>query len=148
MKLSQLILRAAAVWSLCISGAALAADRAPEMIPYGTAYKGNGVEIEMAEFAEKNKNGLNDVLLKIVGQAAFKEGIDGKVIRYTAVHGGTGIDYQVNGNNRMIVRNPYGNSWALVEVYLDGKTIYVRADASASKQVRPLHLLAESLGDK
>ena len=65
------------------------ADMKSEVNPYGKFLAGDGVEVEMAEFAEKNSDGLYDVLLKMTGANAYKEGIDGKTVKCQAVHGGT-----------------------------------------------------------
>ncbi|WP_374348877.1 hypothetical protein [Chitinimonas sp.] len=117
------------------------ADMNPQVNPYGKFYEGDGVEIEMAQFASKNADGLYDVLLKISGQQAFNAGIDGKTYRYQAVPGGNGVDYQRDGKTRMILRQPYGDWWTLAEVFLDGKTISISEKKDKSKEVRPLHLL-------
>ena len=132
-----------AVLLISVAGTALAED--PTIVnPYGTFLEGDGVEVEMAQFKVKNKEGLYDVLLKISGANAFNAGIDGKTFKYHAVHGGTGIDYQRNGKNIMSVRQPYGNSWSTIEAYLDGKTISLTEDKRRSKEVLPLHLLTAS----
>lgn len=127
-----------------VASSVTAADTAPVVNPYGKFLVGDGVEVEMAQFATKNKDGLNDVLLKISGANAFNDGIDGKTFKYQAVHGGTGVDYQHEGKTRMIVRQPYGDSWYLIQVFLDGKTISLHEDKARSKEVRPLHLLTAS----
>lgn len=111
--------------------------------PYGQFLYGDGVEVELAQLSRKNQDGLYDVLLKISGRQAYNAGIDGKVILYQAVHGGTGIDYKTKGKTRLIVRNPYGDSWGLMEVFLNGKTILVYENSNKSKEVRPLHLYTE-----
>lgn len=109
--------------------------------PYGKFFEGEEVEVEMAQFAEKNANGLYDVLLKMTGAAAFKEGIDGKTIRYQAVPGGTGVNYQINGKTRMMTRRANEDTWSTTQVFLDGKTITVSELKAQSKEVQPLHLL-------
>jgi len=111
--------------------------------PYGQFLYGDGVEVEVAHLASKNQDGLNDVLLKITGRQAFNAGIDGKVMLYQAVPGGTGIDYKNKGKTRLLVRNPYGDSWGLMEIFLNGKTILVYENNNKSKEVRPLHLYTE-----
>jgi len=120
------------------------ADDPPIVNPYGKFLEGDGVEVEMAQFATKNKAGLNDVLLKITGANAFNAGIDGKTLKYQAVHGGTGVDYQFEGKTRMISRPRYGDSWPVFQVFLDGKTITLNEDKGRSKEIRPLHLLTAS----
>jgi len=112
--------------------------------PYGQFFSGEGVEIEMAIFNEKNENGLQDVLLLFTGREAYTAGIDNKVIKYKAVPGGTGCDYlyEKDGKTltRMISRSSYG-SWTYFEVFLNNKTIKVSPDELRAKEVRPLHLL-------
>jgi len=109
--------------------------------PYGEFFIGDGVEVEMAEFVAKNEDGLKDVLLKMTGANAYNAGIDGKTIKYQAVPGGTGVDYQFEGKTRMLTR---GDTWGVTEVYLDGKTISLQEDPERSKEVLPLHLLTAS----
>ena len=120
------------------------ADMKSEVNPYGKFLAGDGVEVEMAEFAEKNSDGLYDVLLKMTGANAYKEGIDGKTVKCQAVHGGTGVDYKCGGTTRMILRNPYGDWWSIAQVFLDDKAIDVSVDKDKSKEVLPLHLLTAS----
>jgi hypothetical protein len=127
-----------------VTVAVVMASTKEEVNPYGRFFVGEGVEVEMAEFTEKNKEGLRDVLLKVTGTNAFNAGIDGKTLRYQAVHGGTGIDYKRDGETRMLTRNPYGNWYSVMEVLVDGKTITVQEDVTHSKAVRPLNLLTAS----
>ena len=136
--LSRLFLLAA-----LFSAPAAFAETTAVVNPYGTFLQGDDVEVEMAQMVAKNKDGLNDVILKITGASAFDAGIDGKTIKYQATHGGTGIDYKANGKVRMSVRNPYGNSWSMTQVFLNGKTISLHANQAQSKNVQPLHLLTE-----
>lgn len=130
------------VFGMSLTG--LVFSETPIVNPYGQFFEGDGVEIEMAQFAKRNADGLYDVLLRITGKRAFNAGIDGKTLKYVAVHGGTGIDYKLDGKNRMIVRNLYGNSWRVMEVFLDGDTVPVAENKQKSKEVRPLHLLTAS----
>jgi len=141
MKKLKMFLTALAM--IAVSNTVLA-DGPPIVNPYGKFLEGDGVEVEMAQFATKNKDGLNDVLLKITGANAFNAGIDGTTLKYQAVHGGTGIDYQFEGKTRMIVRQPYGDSWSVIQVFLDGKTITLNEDKVRSKEIRPLHLFLAS----
>ncbi|MDD3183336.1 MAG: hypothetical protein PHD48_11120 [Alphaproteobacteria bacterium] len=124
------------------------ASTAPVMNPYGKFLSGNGLDVEMAQFAKKNKEGLYDVLLKMTGSEAFNAGIDGKTIKYEAVHGGTGIDYKLDGKTRMIVRNPFGDSWSIIQVFFGDKEISLGEDSARSKEVMPLHLLTAFKEDK
>ena len=125
-----------------------AAQERPVVNPYGKFLKGDGVEVEMAHFAEKNENGLYDVILKTTGHQAFNEGIDGKALRYKATHGGNGINYLHDGKVVMTLRQPYGDSWSRIQVYLNKKYITLNEDDVKSKDVRPLHLLTELQADK
>ena len=110
--------------------------------PYGKYLEGEDVEIEMAQMAAKNADGLYDVLLKMRGAAAFNAGIDGKTIKYRAVPGGSGVDYQFNGKTRMTMRQNNGASY--FQVFLDGRGIAVSEIRIRSQEVRPLHLLTAS----
>ena len=116
------------------------------MNPYGKLFTGDGVTVEMAMFADKNSDGLNDVLLKMTGADVFNAGLDGKVIRYVARPGGTGVDFvtQVDGQDyvRMLSRQSWG-SWTFFEVYLGGKPAHVELDEKRSAEVKPAALLAE-----
>jgi len=112
--------------------------------PYGQYFSGDGIEIEMATFTEKNESGLHDVLLKITGAPAEQAGIDQQVIRYVASPAGTGFDLQFEKDGswrtRMLSRNSWG-VWTFFEVFLNGKTLRVQADETKAKEIRPLHLL-------
>jgi hypothetical protein len=132
------------LFAACVTIPGLAAAQAPVVNPYGQFLEGDGVEIEMAYFAAKNKDGLYDVLINMRGRKAFNAGIEGKTLKYTAVHGGSGINYQRNGKNIMSVRDSGGYSSGAMEVYLDGETIAVSENRGSSKQVMPLHLLTAS----
>lgn len=120
----------------------LSAAEKAEINPYGQMLIGDGVSVEIATFAEKNKDGLYDVLMKITGGPAFEAGIDGKVIKYTAEPAGTGYNLKFGDRNRISVRSPWG-AWTQVELYLNGKTHYLAKDSVQSSNVRPLHLLTE-----
>ena len=135
-----------ATFAACMAFALPAMSHAetPVVNPYGKFLEGEEVEVEMAQFAAKNADGLYDVLLKMTGAAAFKAGIDGKTLKYQAVHGGSGVDYQAKGKTRMIVRQAYGDSWSVMQVFLDGKTITLSEIKARSKEVQPLHLLTAS----
>lgn len=112
----------------------------PIVNPYGKYLEGDGLKIEIATYLEKNKDGLNDMLVKVTGAAAYEAGIDGKTLRYTAVPAGTGYNLQRNDRNLMSVRSSYGR-WQQIEVYLAGRTYHVAANDSAAGMVMPLHLL-------
>ncbi|MBL7544793.1 MAG: hypothetical protein JNL11_13330 [Bdellovibrionaceae bacterium] len=118
--------------------------------PYGKYFKGEGLEVEMAVFTEKNSHNLHDAIIKISGELAVAEGIDGKCLKYKAVPAGTGVDfkYQVKKDHRsrMGTRQSWGN-WSFFEVYLQGKTIKVSFDETKSKEVKPLDLWAQSQKD-
>ncbi len=118
-----------------------------ELNPYGLYFAGENLDIEMATFVEKNEHGLNDVLIKITGHAAFDAGIDQHVYRYTAVPAGTGVDFKYTQDGeeytRMMTRQTWG-SWSFFELYLGNKTFKVYKDEKKSKDVRPLHLQTEA----
>ncbi len=108
---------------------------------------------EVAEFNEKNSHGLNDVLIKLSGSAAYQAGIDGKVVRYFTVPAGRGqtFDYWSAGREktRMTSESPWGQ-WTLAQLYLNGKCVNVRLDNARSQEARPQHLLTayrKNLGD-
>ena len=119
------------------------ADKKAEVNPYGQAFAGSGVTVEMALFTAENPEHLHDVLLKITGGPAYQEGIDGKIMKYAAVHGGTGVDFQYGDgtHTRMLSREAWG-SWTFFEVYLDGKTFKVYPDENLAKKIKPLKFLA------
>lgn len=83
-----------------------------EVSPYGKFFEADGLEVEMAVFQTKNPHNLYDVILKLRGQAAIEEGIDGKAIKYTSEPAGTGVNmiYFVGGETkvRMMTRSPWG----------------------------------------
>ncbi len=126
------------------AGPSETAASALEVNPYGKLYEGDGITIEMAMLAQKNAAGVNDVIMRISGAEAFNDGINGKVIQYTARPagaGGTGMDIvtQMNGADyvRMTLRN---SSW---EVYLNSKSLRVSIDEEKSKHVDTKKLVAE-----
>lgn len=126
-----------AIWPLSVH--AQSQDK-PIVNPYGKYLEGDGLKIEIATYLEKNKDGLNDMLVKVIGAAAYEAGIDSKTLRYTAVPAGTGYNLQRNGRNLLSVRSPYGR-WQQIEVYLAGRTYHVVANDGLAENVRPLHLL-------
>lgn len=129
------------------SNAVLAADQVV-MNPYGTLLSSSTLEVELAQFAQKNKDGLYDVLMKIRGSSAFIEGIDGKTIKYQAVPAAGGVDYVSNGVVRMTLRQPMGDTWSVMEVMLAGKRVPVRLQSGMSQDIQPLHMLTEFESNK
>jgi hypothetical protein len=119
-----------------------AQDEKPIVNPYGQYLAGDGLKIEIATFLDKNQHGLNDMLVKITGAAAYEAGIDGKTLRYTAEPAGTGYNLQRGGRNLMSVRSPYGR-WQQIEVYLAGRTYQVTPREEMAERVMPLHLLTD-----
>jgi hypothetical protein len=119
------------------------ADTPPIVNPYGRFYEGDGVEVEVAQFVAKNQHGLQDVLLKITGAHAFNDSIDGKTLKYQAIPGGNGINYQAAGKNRMMLRKGNDDALSVIHVFVDEKVISVSEDKARSKSVMPLHLLTE-----
>ena len=111
--------------------------------PYGKLLVGDGVEIELAQLAQKNKDGGYDVLMKMTGSRAFEGGIDGKTFRYSAVPAGLGFDHRRADRNWLTLRQLSGGSWSIMETYLGGKTIKLREDPERSKAVKPAQLLQE-----
>lgn len=109
--------------------------------PYGKFFadRDDDLQIEMALIEGKNANGLQDVLLKITGAAAYTEGIDGKVLRYTAVAAGTGTNFEFTENGKTFTRMTTREG--SFEVFVADKTFKVFADGTKAKEVRPLHLL-------
>ena len=125
------------------------AGAAPALNPYGKYFEGDGLIVEMAMLAEANADGLHDVLLRFRGADAFTAGLDGKVIRYAARHGGaSGVDFvtQVGGQDyvRMLSRQAWG-VWTFFEVSLGNKELKVRLDEERSKTV-DVKALAADLG--
>lgn len=115
----------------------------PALNPYGKLLVGDGVEVELAQLAQKNKDGGYDLLMKMTGSRAFEAGIDGKTFRYTAVPAGLGYDHRRADRNWLTLRQLSGGSWSIMETYLNGKTIKLREDAERSKTVKPAQLLQE-----
>lgn len=117
--------------------------------PYGRYFTSSpvGLDIELAYFQEKNEEGLHDILLKIVGAEAFNEGIDGKVVRYSASVASSGVNYSYTVNdrekNRLTTRDSqwYGNSFQL---YVAGKTFQLVPQIRMNGVVKPRHLYTES----
>ena len=122
------------------------AHAADEVNPYGVVFVGDELTVEMATYVATNKDGLHDVLLRIKGAAASDAGIDGKVLRYAAAHGGNGIDFQFQKDgethNRMASRSPWGE-WSEFEVYFGTKTFHVAKDKKSTKELKTKDLLAE-----
>ncbi len=115
---------------------------ATEVNPFGKLYEGEGVTVEMAMLAQKNDDGLNDVLLRISGAEAFNEGINGKVIKYVARPASRdGVDFvtQVNGADyvRMLSRD------RSFEVYLGHKSYPVWLNETKSKDVDTKKIVAD-----
>jgi hypothetical protein len=110
-----------------------------DVSPYGTVLTGDGLTVEMAPLTQVNKDGLHDVLMRIKGAPAVEAGIDGKVLLYTAAHGGTGIDFQFERDgemhNRMSSRNPWGD-WTTVEVYFGSNTYHVENREALSRDLK------------
>jgi hypothetical protein len=93
------------------------------------------LRVEMALIEPKNADGLNDVLLRIVGRAAEEDGIDGKVVRYGAEVGGTGVNYKIGDRVRLLSRPVnYGQlmNW---EAYVANKEFKLLPDEAASKSL-------------
>lgn len=113
--------------------------------PYGKLFVGEGAEIELATFEERNASGLRDVLVRMKGADAHTDGVDGKVIRLVAVHGGNGVDYKYTSDkNEIFVRMSMRKSWGdneSYEVYFGSKTVKLWRDERRAKDVKPADLL-------
>lgn len=113
--------------------------------PYGKVYEGIDVVLEMAELTEKNEFGLQNVVMKVKGPAAFEAGIDGKSIKYvtkSGFGGGTDFVYKVGDSEpvRMILRN--SSEGELARVFLkDNKAIDLKLNRQKSKKLCPSSLL-------
>lgn len=114
----------------------------PVVNPYGQYLAGDGLKLEIATYLEKNQHGLNDMLVRVTGAAAYEAGIDGKTLRYSAEPAGTGYNLKREGRNLLSVRSSYGR-WQQVEVYLAGRTYQVTAREDMAERVMPLHLLTD-----
>jgi hypothetical protein len=101
-------------------------------------------QVEIALLEEKNSHGLRDALIQIFGQAAASAGIEGKVIRYSAVPSGTGVDFRYfsSGEERTLLstREPWGG-WSLMQLHLNGASIPISLHPRGTSEARPLHLL-------
>lgn len=135
-------LAAAALAVITAMSPAFAQTDKPIVNPYGQFLAGDGLKIEIATYLEKNQNGMNDMLVKITGAAAYEAGIDGKTLRYSAEPAGTGYNLKRDGRNLMSVRSPYGR-WQQIEVYLAGRTYQVTPREEMAERVMPLHLLTD-----
>lgn len=135
------------LFALVVAWPAARAAEELKVNPYGKFFTGSGVEIEFAQLTAESKNGLKDVLLRIKGAEAFDAGIDGQVIRYTAVNGGNGVDYQYkneDGDTRTrFISRKSGYGGDTYEVFFGNKTIRVTNDEKKAKEVKPAEMLAE-----
>src|SRR5258706_5189970 len=115
------------------------------MNPHGKFYKGNnGIQAEIGYFSQKNKDGLQDILIKVTGKAAHDEGIDGQVLKCNAARGSNdGIDYQYEQDGNTYTRLSTRKSWGTesLELFVSEETAVLRYDEIASHEVQPLHLL-------
>lgn len=135
-------LAAAALAVITAMSPAYAQTEKPIVNPYGQFLAGDGLKLEIATYLEKNQHGMNDMLVKITGAAAYEAGIDGKTLRYSAEPAGTGYNLKRDGRNLMSVRSPYGR-WQQIEVYLAGRTYQVTPREEMAERVMPLHLLTD-----
>lgn len=134
------------VAALLLSLTAFAAMAGDILNPYGKFLYGDSLEVEMATFNEKNEHGLNDVLIRVRGAAAYDAGIDGMTYRYKTIPAGTGFNIQKpDGSNLMIVRSRGGwfGSWNQAQMFLNGKTFDLWMNESAANDVNVLHLLGQ-----
>lgn len=98
----------------------------------------------MAEVTAKNEEGANDVFMRITGSDAFKDGLNGKVLKYSVRPvgaGGSGLDIFTMMNGQPFVRMTLRQgSW---EVYVNSKDLHVSIDSDKSKAVDTKKLAAE-----
>ncbi|MGI9302625.1 MAG: hypothetical protein ACR2RB_07960 [Gammaproteobacteria bacterium] len=92
--------------------------------------------------SEKNEDRLKDILVKVTGQAAYEAGIDNKVIRYRASHGGNGVDYRYKKEDKWLTRLTTRKNWGWqqFEIYFGRDSYTLRVDNLQSRDVRPVHL--------
>lgn len=116
-----------ALFTLVLSGFLTAAVSAEANVnPYGALLIGDGIKVEMAKLSDKNEHGLNDVVVRLSGEAAYDAGYDGKYFLLKAVPAGTGFDLRLpNGDNMMGNRQRGGwfGSWTSLDIYLGTKSI-------------------------
>lgn len=114
--------------------------------PYGKFFGGEGLEIEMATFEEKNADGLRDVLVRMKGADPYSDKIDGKVLRLVAVPGGSGIDYKyTNDKNEVRVRMTMRKRWGdneFYEAHFGQKSVRVSRHERRAREVKPAELLS------
>lgn len=139
---------------LCTLLLTLPALAGPDQVSkYGKVLKSaqGGLTVEMATYKQKNKHGLNDVLVRITGQPADLAGIDGQIARLEAVPGGTGFDlkYKKAGKsyNRISSRTRWG-SWEMLEMYIGNQTYKLYVDDKASASLDALSLEKVFTGKK
>jgi hypothetical protein len=130
---------------------ALAPGEDKTVNPYGKFFEGEGIEIEMVSFEEKNADGLNDVLVRMKGADAHTAKIDGKVIRLVAVPSSRqGADYKYTNEkgdilNRIGSRKNWGDELSY-EVYFGNKSISLSSSARKAKDMKPVDMLTEYKG--
>ncbi len=128
----------------CVTTPAGPTGNPNEVSPFGKFFQGDDLTVEMGELVAKNDKGASDVFMRITGTDALRDGINGKVIKYSARRagvGGTGLDIFTMMNGQPYVRMTLRNgSW---EVYLNSKDLHVSVDAEKSKAVDTKKLSAE-----
>lgn len=120
--------------------------QAPEMLsPYAKVFVGPDILVEMTTLNAKNSEGMNDVLLRMRGPAAFDAGLDGQVTRYgqrPGPNGGVDVIYKNKAGQepvRMIFRTDHEGD--MVRVFLkDDKPYDLKLDAKRSKALCPAEI--------
>ncbi|MDH5178980.1 MAG: hypothetical protein OEZ39_02725 [Gammaproteobacteria bacterium] len=137
------------ITTLALSLLSVAGATADEALSkYGKVYENRQAQltVELVPYQEKNKAGLQDVLIRISGPDAEADGIDGKIIRYRPVHAGTGVNFQYHDTKDNKWYNRMGSRagwWGadFYEVWLGNKTIKVWLNGNASSLLNTKHFL-------
>lgn len=129
--------------TMAVSDADCAAPKA--LSPYAKVFVGPDILVEMATVNAKNTYGMNDVLLRMRGPAAFEANLDGQVTRYIqrpGPNGGVDVVYRNPSNQepvRMIFR--HNHEGEMVRVFLkDDKPYDLKLDAKRSKVLCPVEM--------
>jgi len=129
--------------TMAISEADCAAPK--QVAPYAKVFVGPDILVEMATVNVKSASGMNDVLLRMRGPAAFEANLDGEVSRYSqrpGPSGGVDVTYKLpNGQEpvRMIFRTNHEGE--MVRVFLkDDKAYDLKLDAKRSKVLCPVEI--------
>jgi hypothetical protein len=129
--------------TMAVGQADCAAPRS--LSPYAKVFVGPDILVEMATANSKGESGMNDVLLRMRGPAAFDAGLDGQVTRYhqrPGANGGVDVVYRTPAGQepvRMIFREDHEGE--MVRVFLkDDKPYDLKLDAKRSKVLCPAEI--------